>query len=73
MSGIFSEFFENSKNTDIISNEQFLNNLTNLWSCKYALSLREGITISNQVIRLFRTEYEKAQKFLCSVSMSIYK
>ena len=66
------EFFENTKNFESVLNERFLTNLSNQFAFINSSSNcnKELLIIAKELMLHFKTEYEKAQKFMSSMSMS---
>jgi len=71
---LFLEFFENTKNFENILCERFLGNLSSQFVSKNNNShlgvMKELLVIAKELILHFKSEYEKAQKFMSSMSMS---
>ena len=71
VSEIFIEYIENTKIFDFLVSENFLNMFTQfLGIMKNKFVVREFLKVANSLLRLFKVEYEKAQKLMTSISMS---
>jgi hypothetical protein len=70
---IIMDYLENSKNLDIILSDSFLNTLSNQiqFTAKMDCIDKEYIHIASNILCHFKSEYEKAQKFMTSMSMSM--
>jgi hypothetical protein len=70
ISYLLQEYLESSKNIEILLTETFLNNLSQqLLFSRNKASIKEIIIISTHLLKQFRAEYEKAQKFVSSISL----
>jgi len=68
---IFIEIFETTKNFEFLVSENFLIIFfSTLVSIKNLFSLKEYLGVLIALIKQFKTEYEKAQKFVSSLSLS---
>jgi len=68
---IFIELFETTKNFEFLVSENFLINFFNtLVSIKNFFSFKEYLSVIIALVKQFKTEYEKAQKFVSSLSLS---
>jgi len=71
VSEIFIEYIENTKIFDFLVSENFLNMFAQfLGIMKNKYVIREFLKVANSLLRLFKVEYEKAQKLMTSISMS---
>jgi hypothetical protein len=71
VSEIFIEYIENTKIFEFLVSENFLNMFTQfLGIMKNKFVVREFLKVANSLLRLFKVEYEKAQKLMTSISMS---
>jgi len=68
---LFFEFFENTKNLDTILTERFLTNISNHFVNKNFNVFREILVIAKELMIHYKIEFEKAQRFMSSMSMSI--
>jgi len=71
---IFIELIETSKNFEFLVSENFLIIFySTLVSIKNLFALKEYLLVLIALIKQFKTEYEKAQKFVSSLSLSKLK
>lgn len=69
---IFIELIETTKNFEFLVSENFLIIFfSTLVSIKSLFSLKEYLLVLIALIKQFKTEYEKAQKFVSSLSLSM--
>jgi len=69
---IFIELIETTKNFEFLVSENFLTYFFNtLISIKNFFSFKEYLAVILALVKQFKTEYEKAQKFVSSLSLSI--
>jgi hypothetical protein len=71
VSEIFIEYIENTKYFEFLISESFLNMFTQfLGNMKNKFVIREFLKVANSLMKIFKIEYEKAQKLMNSISMS---
>jgi hypothetical protein len=71
---IFIELIETTKNFEFLVSENFLIIFySTLVSIKNLFALKEYLLVLIALIKQFKTEYEKAQKFVSSLSLSKLK
>ena len=70
---IFIEYIESTKYFEFLISENSLNCFLNtLISIKNFFALKEFLSVCISLIKQFKIEYEKAQKFVSSLSLSNY-